>query len=182
MANCGCCGCVFSDSNTALIGGSGSSDDAFAYQIIDPTFYANRYALRRQKSALQSIPNNALTAIDFTTAAAGSFNRGFTFTAPSTFVILTSGIYIFGASVNFETNVTGTRYIDVLKNGTTIMDANESNSNIGSHSVSLSSTDKFLSNDTLQFRVLQNSGIALNAEFAGESSPVFWAVYIGKFV
>lgn len=180
---CNCCGCVLVDGITSVVSGSGSSGDPYAVDIIDPMFYSQRYAVRRQRSTVQSIPNDTLTAVDFTTAVAGSFDRGPFFTAPSTFTAPSSGIYIFGGTVSFADNAIGTRYIEVIKNDTTVLCANENNSNAGStHFVTVSSSAPLYGTETLKLRVRQTSGGPLDITVSAEQSPVFWAIYVGRFV
>lgn len=180
---CNCCGCVLMDGTTSVVSGTGSSGDPFAVEVLDPLFSTQRYAFRRQRSTNQSIPNDILTAIDFTTAAAGSFDRGAFFTAPSTFTIPSSGIYIFGGTVSFADNTTGTRYVDIIKNDTTIIASSESSSNAGStHFVTLSSSAPLFGTETLKMRVRQASTGALDIVVSAEQSPVFWAIYVGRFV
>jgi len=79
MANtntCNCCGCVLVDGTTSVVAGSGSSSDPFKIDVVDPLFSVQRFAVRRQRSTSQSIPNDTLTEVDFTVATAGpaSFN------------------------------------------------------------------------------------------------------------
>lgn len=180
---CSCCGCRVVDGTTSLVNGSGSTGDPYQIEIIDPLFSTQRYAFRRQRSTLQSISNDTLTAVDFTAQAAGGFDRGSFFSAPSTFVIPTSGIYIFGGTVSFADNATGTRYIEIVKNGVSVLTAMESNSNVGSvHFVTTSSSAPLNATETLSMRVRQTSGGNLDITFSGEQSPVFWAIYVGRFV
>lgn len=185
MAICSCCGCVLADGNTSIVSGSGSSGDPYGLDVIDPMFSTQRYAIRRQRSTSQSIPNDTLTSIDFTTATAApaSFNRGTFFSAPSTFTIPFSGIYIFGATVAFASNATGTRYLDIIKNDAVVLTAMESNSSAGTdHFVTTSSSAPLSTNETLKVRVRQTSTGSLNIAVNAEQSPVFWAIYIGRFV
>lgn len=183
---CNCCGCVIVDGTTSVVGGSGSSGDPFEIDIIDPDFSTERYAVRRQRSSTQSIPNDTITAIDFTTAVpSGSFDRGPFFSAvtPTLFTIPTSGIYIVGGTVSWADNAVGTRYIEIIKNLTTVVTSFESNSNAGSvHFVSTSSSAPLYSGETLSMRVRQVSGGLLDVTVSAEQSPVFWAVYVGRFV
>lgn len=186
MANtntCSCCGCVLGDGVTSVASGSGSSSDPYKLDVIDPLFSIQRFAVRRQRSTTQSIPNDTLTEVDFTTATASSFDRGPFFTAPSTFTVPTSGIYAIGANVSFLDNANGTRYIEIIKNDLTVIASTESNSNAGSdHFVALSSSAKLFGTETLKLRVRQVSGGSLNIVVTGEQSPVFWAIYVGRFV
>lgn len=182
---CNCCGCVIADGTTSVTTGSGSSGDPFKIDIVDPLFVNQRYAVRRQRSTSQSISNDTLTAIDFTSAAAGGFDRGpfFSLVTPTVFTIPSSGIYIFGGTVAFADNAIGTRYIDIVKNGTTVLTAFESNSNAGSiHFISASSSAPLYETETLSMRVRQTSGGLLDATVSAEQSPVFWAIYVGRFV
>ena len=182
MAICNCCGCVLVDGTTSIVSGSGSSGDPYSVEIIDPMFASQRYAVRRQRPTSQSIPNDALTAIDFTAVAAGNFDRGNLFSAPSSFIVPVTGMYIFGATVAFADNGTGTRYLDIIKNDATILTAMESNSNPGStHFVTTSSSAPLNATEFLKVRVRQTSGGALDVAVSGEQSPVFWAIYVGRF-
>lgn len=183
MATCNCCGCVLVDGDTSVVSGSGSSGDPYKVDIVDPGFSDIRYTVRRQRSTNQTITNDLLTAVDFTTAAAGSFDRGNFFTAPSTFTIPSSGIYIFGGTVAFADNANGTRYIDVIKNDIAILTSYESNSNAGAiHFVGTSSSAPLYAGDTLKMRVRQVSTASLDIVINAEQSPVFWALYVGRFV
>lgn len=180
---CNCCGCVIRDGDTSIVSGTGISGDPYKLDIVDPLFSDQKYTFRRQRSSIQSIPNDILTTVDFTGAAAGSFDRGSFFTAPSTFTIPSSGIYIFGGTVAFADNATGTRYIDVLKNGTTILASYESNSNVGAiHFVTVSSSAPLYASDIITMRVRQTSTIPLDIVVNAEQSPVFWAIYVGRFI
>lgn len=180
---CNCCGCSLVDGFTSLVSGSGTSGDPYELDIIDPMFYSQRYAVRRQRSTNQTITNDTLTEVDFTTAAAGSFNRGWTFTAPSSFTVPVSGIYIFGVNAAFADNANGTRYVEIIKNDTTVIASSESNSNAGStHFVAASSSAPLNGGDILKARVRQVATVSLDIVVSAEQSPVFWAVYIGRFV
>lgn len=183
MAIANCCGCVLADGTTSIVEGTGSSGDPFNLEVIDPDFASQRYAVRRQRSTNQSIPNDTLTAIDFTVAAAGSFDRGPFFSLPTSFIIPSSGIYVFGGTVAFADNATGTRTIDIIKNDNTVLCQMESNSSAGAvHFVTTSSSAPLFASETLKLRVRQTSGIALDIVVNAEQSPVFWAIYIGRFV
>lgn len=183
MATCNCCGCVLQDGDTSVVTGSGSSGDPYKVEIVDPLFSDQRYTVKRQRSTNQTITNDLLTTVDFTTAAAGNFDRGAFFSAPSTFTIPSSGIYIFGGTVAFADNGTGTRYIDIIKNDVTVLTAFESNSNAGTvHFVATSSSAPLYIGDTLKMRVRQTATISLDIVINAEQSPVFWAIYMGRFV
>lgn len=186
MANtntCSCCGCVVADGFTSVTSGSGSNADPYKIEVIDPLFSVQRFAVRRQRSTNQSIPNDTLTEVDFTTPAAGSYDRAPFFTAPSTFTVPTSGMYILGANISFLDNANGTRYVEIIKNDTVVLASMESNSNAGSdHFVALSTSAKLFGTETLKLRVRQVSGGNLNIVVAAEQSPVFWALYVGRFV
>lgn len=184
MANtCNCCGCVVVDGTTSVVSGIGSSNDPFNIEVLDPMFSSQRYAFRRQRSTNQSIPNDALTVVDFTTTVAGSFDRGPFFTAPSTFIVPSAGIYIFGGTVAFADNATGSRHIDIIKNDVTVLSHMESNSNSGAiHFVTTSSSAPFFELETIKLRVRQTSGGNLDIVVSAEQSPVFWALYMGRFV
>lgn len=180
---CNCCGCVVKSGFTSVVSGSGVSSDPYKIDVVDPLFSIQKFAVRRQRSTAQSIPNDTVTEVDFTTAAAGSFDRAPFFTAPSTFTVPTSGMYIFGANVAFLDNANGTRYIEIVKNDITVLASTEANSNAGSdHFVVLSSSAKLYGSETLKLRVRQVSGGSLNIVVASEQSPVFWALYVGRFV
>lgn len=182
MATCSCCGCVLADGETSIVSGSGSANDPYGLDIIDPMFADHRYAVRRQRTTLQTIPDSVLTEVDFTIASPESFNRGGFFQAPSTFVIPSSGIYIFGATVAFNDNLTGTRYVEIVKNNSVVLTAMESNSSAGTfHFVTTSSSAPLYANETLKVRVKQTSTAALDIMPSGEQSPVFWAIYVGRF-
>lgn len=183
MAICNCCGCVIVDGTTSIVSGSGSSGDPYALDIVDPMFSSQRYAVRKQRSTAQTISNDSLTAVDFTTVLPGSFDRGGFLSAPSTFIIPSTGIYAFGATVAFADNATGTRYIEIIKNDTTVLTAMESNSHAGTaHYVTTSSSAPLNATETLKLRVRQTSGANLDIVLGADQSPVFWAVYIGRFV
>jgi hypothetical protein len=183
MAICNCCGCVLVNGTTSVVSGSGSSGDPYAVEILDPMFSKQRYAVRRQRSTSQTIPDNTLTVVDFTTATGVSFDRGPLFSAPSSFIIPASGIYVFGANVAFTDNAVGTRYIDIIKTNNIILTSMESNSSAGTtHFVSASSSAPLYKNETLQLRVLQTSTAPLDIVVNAEQSPIFWAIYVGRFV
>ncbi len=170
------------DGLTSVVSGTGQASDPYSINVLDPLFSEQRYVLRRQRSTVQSIPNDTLTEVDFTTALPESFDRGGFFTAPSTFVIPSSGVYAFGATVAFADNATGTRQLEIVKNDSTVLSTIETNSSAGtSHFVTLTSSNIFNALDTFKLRVRQTSGGALNIVVSGEQSPVVWAIYIGRF-
>lgn len=180
---CNCCGCVLEDGTTSIVVGDGSSGSAYQLEVVDPMFSSQKYTFRRQRSTLQTIPNDVVTEVDFTAAAAGSFDRGSFFSAPGIFTVPSTGIYIFGGTVAFADNAVGTRYIEVVKNDVTVLTSFESNSNAGSvHFVTTSSSAPLYGAETIKLRVRQVSGGPLDIVFNAEQSPVFWAVYIGRFV
>lgn len=180
---CNCCGCVIANGATSVVSGTGGISDPTSINVLDPLFANNRYAFRRQRSTNQSVPNDTLTEVDFTSIVAGSFDRGSFFSPPSSFKIPSTGICIFGATVAFQDNATGTRYIEVVKNDTTILASMESNSDAGaSHYVTLSSSAPLFASEVIKLRVRQTSGIPLNILVNGDQSPVFWAIYVGRFI
>lgn len=180
---CNCCGCVVVNGTTSVVSGEGSAGDPFNIEVLDPLFSVQRYAVRRQRSTNQIISNDTLTAVDFTGAVAGSFDRGGFFTAPLTYTIPSTGIYIFGGTVAFADNATGTRQIDIIKNDVTVLCEMESNPNAGAiHFVTTSSSAPLFATETLKLRVRQTSGGNLNIVTNAEQSPVFWAIYVGRFV
>jgi hypothetical protein len=181
---CNCCGCVLTDGDTSLVSGSGSSGDPYKLDIVDPLFSEQRYTVRRQRSTNQSIPSGTLTSIDFTTAAAGSFDRAPFFTAPSTFTIPSTGIYMFGGTVAFADSATGIRYVDIINTTTgEILAVSESNSNSGAaHYVTVSASAPLYANQTVSMRVRHTAGAPLNIVVDTEQSPVFWATYVGRFI
>lgn len=182
MATCNCCGCVLADGETSIVSGTGSAVDPYGVDIIDPMFADDRYAIRRQRTTLQTIANDALTDLDFTVATPESFDRGGFFQTPSTFIVPSSGIYIFGATVAFNDNATGTRYLEIVKNNSVVLTAMESNSSAGTfHFVTTSSSAPLYANETLKVRVKQTSTAPLDIMPSGEQSPVFWAIYVGRF-
>lgn len=158
--------------------------DPYQVNVLDPMFYSQRYAVRRQKATPQvGVANDTLVLVDFTGAAVGSFDRGSFFTAPSTFTIPSTGVYAFGSTVSFADNATGTRYLEIIKNDTNVLIASEANSNSGTvHFVTITSSSIFNASDTLKVRVRQTSGAPLDLTVSSEQSPVFWAIYIGRFV
>lgn len=169
------------DGTTSVVTGSGSSGDPFQMDILDPLFYSQRYGFRRQRTTNQNIPNDTPTFVDFTAAQPGSFDRGPFFSAPSTFIIPTTGLYAFGATVGFADNALGTREVQIVKNGSVVVASNETNSNAGSvHYVTVTSSDIFLELETIQLQVRHVATAALDIVFNGEQSPVMWAVYLGR--
>lgn len=182
--NCTCCGCVVVDGNTSIVLGTGSVTDPFNIEIIDPTFINDRYAVRRHKSLGFNVDNDTLTAVDFFTPFAGSFDQGgfFNPALPTRFTIPVTGVYILGGTTSWDANATGTRYMELRVNGTNILEADESNSDaLSSHFVSLATTFHFSAGDYIELLVRQTSGAGLICS-STDNAPIFWAIYVGRFV
>jgi len=141
---------------------------------------------RVYKSAGQSITDSTLTTLTFDVETYDTNVMHDNVTNNSRITFPVAGLYLVGASVDFNANATGSRFIEFRLNGTTTTFGAAS-----TEAVSLASTDtmvpsiitrRFAINDYIELRVIQSSGGALNviggdggSSGSQSTGTIFWA-------
>lgn len=128
-------------------------------------------------SALISIPNNVLTAITFDTEREDTGGCHSTSSNTSRLIAPLAGIFSLGGSISIAANATGIRQAALRVNGSLIV-AETTIASAGAGS----GTEFMLGgvqwrlavSDYVELMVLQNSGGALNLQFAASFSPECW--------
>lgn len=91
-----------------------------------------------------------------------------------------AGLYMIGANVEFDTNATGWRTLNLMLNTSTVIASHRAITSSASVTTRLSvATIYSLSaGDYLEVQVYQNSGGSLNVLSAADYSPVFYATWM----
>lgn len=120
-------------------------------------------------ASAQTIANNTLTALTFTTNTTDVGSIHSTSTNTSRFTVPASNVggdgwYLASAQVEFASNTTGIRLIDVYKNGTTRLAYHDNLPCTGGNATALQVTwqGALAAGDYIEFRVFQDSGGNLN--------------------
>jgi hypothetical protein len=127
-----------------------------------PTGVVGCYAF---DSGTQSIPNNALTAVDFDSESVDSDGFHENVTNPSRITIPAGmgGTYVVGGFVMCASNASGVRIATLAKNGTNIGPAPQGNTDdAAAYGAVLSSVVELAAGDYLELKVYQSSGGALD--------------------
>lgn len=132
-------------------------------------------ACRVYNDAAQSVPDITNTLVSFNTELFDT-DAIHDPAAPTTLTCKTAGIYLITAQVNFDTNATGARTLQIKHNNTTII---AMNSVAGATRVNVSTVYRLAVNDFLIVVAYQNSGGALNITASSRYSPDFSMVKIG---
>lgn len=136
--------------------------------VIDNEARASAY-----NNAVQSIPNNAWTAIAFNSEDydQGSMHSTSSNTSRITIPANHAGLYLMTAQVAFDNNATGFRGAAFYKNGAVLYTSEQSVPLTGSLTiVNISALAVLAVADYIELFVYQNSGAALNAGNASRSS------------
>lgn len=145
-------------------------------------------AVRVYHNAAQSISNTTFTTLAFNSEATTGFDTEAMHdlvTNNSRITIVTPGVYLVGASVDFAANATGVRLVVLHRfasggGGDTAI-ASVDGVTIGTvddHSMSLVTAYAMAAGDYFTLQVWQNSGGALNVPASSAYSPEFWAVWV----
>lgn len=140
------------------------------------------YSVVKRNATHQSIPNSTVTAISFDQIKAGQ-----TWWAsspnPTRLTVPTAGLYMIGATIEFDLNANGNRGGNIRKNGTTelveLIGLGFALTSVNNTCVGHSGFPVVMAaNDYIELMAFQNSGVALNA-VSDTSAPQLWAVRIG---
>lgn len=147
----------------------------------DLDFLANPPACRVTKAAAQSIATSALTAVTFDTERYDTDTMHDNVTNNTRITIKTAGLYTVGAAIEWAAGGTSFRLLLIRLNGTTpiaqLIGPPETTGVATDQT--LSTVYKFAVNDYIEVMAQQNSGGALNVSKINNSSPEFWATWIG---
>ena len=143
----------------------------------DIAFLANPPKCRIYNSANLSIPHNTATTLTFNSERQDTDTMHSTSVNTGRITMNTAGFYIVGISLEFASNATGTRRVDVSVGATVI--ASEIDSAVsGDVTRKVVSTGyQFAAGDYVTFIVTQTSGGALNVNAGGNYSPEAWAIW-----
>lgn len=136
------------------------------------------------QSVVQSIPNNAYTPITFTSETVDRDNGHSVTTNTSRYTAQTAGYYLFNASIQYASNVTGSRRALWQFNGSTTPNGGgffTTSSTLVAGTVSVVAPP-FLQycavGDYVEIAGFQNSGAALNTVAAGGVFSTFSAIWV----
>lgn len=165
-----------SSTATAATGGGSAHNNLQPYQVInyiikytDAVTASNLLPLpfvRLTRNSSQSIPDSAWTSVVWTakvTDTSGMWSSGANLT------VVQGGVYHITASVAWSNSLTGSRTIDITKNGTET-NADKISPFNGNHWNNLSWIDSFAPGDVINVRVLQNTGAAFTLTSADFSA------------
>ncbi len=135
---------------------------------LPPLIYDPPFGIVRN-SGIQSIPNAVVTTLQFNTVIA---SNGIPYDIVNNwFTIPSSGLYGINAFYQAAANGVGVRSIFIYLNGNSIFSRAVAVSNInGGNNIEISVLDRLTAGDTLQIRVGQTSGAALNTALVGNMS------------
>jgi len=137
---------------------------------------------RVYRTADQSIPNNAGTAVAFTAERFDNNSIHDNVTNNTRLTCRTAGRYLVGACVHFDVSATGGRGLWLLLNGVTSIWQAFGGANATASqgtTVALATLYDLNVNDYVEVIAFQNSGGALNAKAIGNYSPEFYMVWAG---
>lgn len=143
-------------------------------------FLANPPACRVYHNANQSIPTGVLTALAFNSERYDTDTMHSTVTANGRITFKTAGLFMFGANLEWATDSTSFRFAVIRLNGTTVVSNILGPPAAGVATVqAMVGTYKFAINDYIEVLAQQNSAGAINVSAIANSSPEFWATWIG---
>lgn len=131
--------------------------------------------LRVRSTSATSLTSGSFTDITFNTVVR---NRGFTWSNGATATIPVAGTYWVGCSVEIDTAACN-KALRIVKNTSTVI-AEHDITGVGSSAVAritIATLMTFAVSDTVKIQGFQDSGAGLNANSAGEFSPVMWVAY-----
>lgn len=172
-----CCGChLASDYGTSILTGDGSSVSPFEYSQVDPTF--ERPVARVIRATNQTIPNNAPTAISFSTVDFDSHTM-FSLVNPTRLTATLPGFYLMGAGLHWAQTALQ-RETFFRMNGTLELDRqSQFNTTVQTHHYSLGYLWYFAPGDYVEVVTFQLSGGNLDL-VAGAQNLNFWMTYLGR--
>jgi hypothetical protein len=130
------------------------------------TFLLNPPRCRLYSNVAQSIPNSTWTALTFQNELFDTDTMHSTTTNPERITATTSGLYVVAGAVTFPNNGTGRRAAELWKNGS--LAPWESYDTIGTPSSAFGTVAplyaevQLAAGDYIEYRVLQDSGAAMN--------------------
>ena len=121
-----------------------------------------------------SIPNNTATALTFNSEVWDTDNCHSTVSNTSRLTCNTAGVYMVVGHAWFAANGTGTRSLQIYKNGVAVANVRIENPTAGGSTLMMISKIIDLAvNDYVEFYVLQSSGGNLNVSYSSGLSPYF---------
>jgi Collagen triple helix repeat (20 copies) len=137
-------------------------------------------AAKLYKTAVQSIPNNLATVVNFEAEFFDSDNI-FDAAAPSRLTCRTAGRYLVFGLCAFPANATGDRFWQLMKNGTVVQYfAGRSPTGAVSSFFPGMTVLELVVNDYLQFGAYQQSGAPMNLMTGAITGTEFGMIYQGK--
>lgn len=136
---------------------------------------------RAYHNGTQTITNNTVTALTFNSERFDTDSIHDTVTNADRMTCKTAGTYLLGVCINWAVNSTGTRYVALRVNGTTIIEA-ATTPGVAVNDVqqSISTIYPLAVNDYVQVIVKQTSGSGLDITAAANYSPEVYAAFLSN--
>ncbi len=142
--------------------------------------WANTIGCRLIRGTAQTIANATWTAIQFDAEYFDTDTMHDNVTNNTRITIRTAGYYMIGGCVEWVSNTTGMRLMQIWKNNAVVLTSAVHNSDqYGAAPGTLSTVHYLAVNDYIELLVYQASGGNLNTATMYDYSPVFWAMRIG---
>lgn len=131
-----------------------------------------------------SVANNTVVALTFNSEDFDNGNVHSTSVNTGRLTAPITGLYSIGYTIQYASNATGLRFSGLRLNGTVRIGGDHEipPANGSVTLLSGSTIYRLAATDYVELIVFQNSGVALNVEFAGSNSPYFWMVRLGGYV
>ncbi|MCL5291272.1 MAG: hypothetical protein M1548_01915 [Actinobacteria bacterium] len=142
---------------------------------------SRRPAARAYHNTNQSIPNGVTTVLAFNSERFDTDNIHDLITNNSRLTCRTAGRYLIVGNCAFEFNPTGSRLVEIIKNGS-FYSAQLSNNAVTTAgwgtNLSISVIEDMNVNDYVELRVLQTSGVAVNILSLANFTPEFMMIKV----
>jgi len=137
-------------------------------------------AARVYNNANITVPHNAWTALTFNAEVFDTDGMHSLTTNTDRLTCILPGTYLVGGQAAFAVNAAGSRGIEIVLNGSTVIaEVNDLPSGTGNWRMDIAPTlYQLAAGDTLQLRAFQTSGGDLDVNYYADYSPVFWAVMV----
>lgn len=146
------------------------------------SFFTNAVFVLVTRTTAQSIPNNTLTNVNWTseTTDASAMHDNATNNDRLICPVGAAGVYVAGAWIGWDTAAAGTiRICDILHSSGVVVGRTRWITGGGYDAMSVVAAYPLAAGEYFTCRLYQNSGGALNLDVATQGQPYFWTVRIG---